>query len=544
MIAGQGRKGGRVTLQALLEELPVALVVGTSATTVAAMGISWLGQAPLRAPAVAPALILLFLSSVVVAMRYLLPHSAPERAWLCFAPFGWVLVVGAASLVVARESRVEWFLGGDNVRHLAYVADIVGNGALDYSENPYPRAWHALLAIGWLNFDGDVTADSLPGFLAMNAMATWVLFAVLVLATSSAAAAIARGVGLSGRQVMASALIAGFVVSTPRFMADTMALGFQTSVLAAVVLAVLARECVIERGSSVRRALVLTSSVVLMAHTWQLLLPAVVLPALILMWRSREPDPATSVKVLLLAAAGAVACFPPVVAVVTGFGAGHASLHGVVGSPPWLSLGLSLVAGMSVLPRLTRTSAVAACTVLAGPTLVAIGIAVAFSIPLEAYYPTKLLWHSAVIGIILIAPCSVMMSRAAAVRVLPVRLAGATLTLAATAFVLWGLVTPLGSQLGWWSTVDSSRVIRAAVAPGSVEAHGVWLDTPTESAVTRTLLSILRGEAVIDDRPSLADECAALRTAREPVVVSARSTTATVDRYDCVDGLLVVTASG
>ena len=149
------------------------------------------------------------------------------------------------------------------------------------------------------------------------------------------------------------------------------------------------------------------------------------------------------------------------------------------------------------------------------------------------------------IGIILIAPCSVMMSRAAAVRVLPVRLAGATLTLAATAFVLWG---PRSS-----ARVTARLVVHGRLVAGNPGSGCAWLGRGPRRLAgysdgvgrdARTLLSILRGEAFIDDRPSLADECAALRTAREPVVVSARSTTATVDRYDCVDGLLVVTASG
>jgi hypothetical protein len=116
--------------------------------------------------------------------------------------------------------------------------------------------------------------------------------------------------------------------------------------------------------------------------------------------------------------------------------------------------------------------------------------------------------------------------------------------LVAGAFVLWGFATPIGSQLGWWSTVDSSRVIRAAVAPGSSQAQGVWLATPTESAVTRTLVSVLRGETLMEDRPSVTDECVALRKARRPVVISSRSTTATVNRYDCADDLFVVAAPG
>ena len=127
-------------MTALLAELPNGLLIGLTVLTVTVSGASELSEAPLRQPVVALVLTVLVVSLVAVTTLWLSDESEPSLGWIGFIPTGWMVGLALAGLLIGRTDRIEWFLGGDNVRHMAFVAEIVDAGLVDYSENVYPRA--------------------------------------------------------------------------------------------------------------------------------------------------------------------------------------------------------------------------------------------------------------------------------------------------------------------------------------------------------------------------------------------------------------------
>lgn len=532
------------TLPELLSVLPTAVLVGLTVVTAVSLALSAILRAPLREPGVAPALVGLLVVSSAVAAWYLADRSSTSIGWGGAAPFAWVSAVGLAQLA-ARPDSFEWFLGGDNVRHVGLVAGLVQSGELSYAEAAYPRAWHSVISLLWLTGHDKVDRQSFSAFVSLNATMTWLLYALLVLATSSAAAAVAQRLGSRSRWATPlAAAVAGCWLLTPRFMADTLALGFQTTVLAAVILAVAVRECTVPRSHPMRRFLVLLALVVLMAHTWQLLIPAVAVPAAVAGWSLVWHDTARRERTLGIAAVAAsvaaATAVPPVMAAFTLVGVGGAAgATGVVVAPGW-PLVLAITAALYVVTRLPTQVALTSAAVTFSPVLVA-SLLVSRGGFFDSYYPAKLLWHTAALGAGFAAVVAVHATASAARSTAPVRSAGAVLGVGVGAIAVWGLATPLGSQVHAWSTVDASRVMGAVDIREAPDAQAVWMDTPTESAVTRTLLAALRSEVLLDDRLTIGEECAALRVAAVPTVVTSHSAVAARQRYECVDQLVVLT---
>ncbi|SFA95795.1 hypothetical protein SAMN05192575_102131 [Nocardioides alpinus] len=532
----------RFSPRVLLSELPAALLVGLAVVTTATLALGEIEQAPLRHPVVVLTLVSLFVAVMSALTWWFSGRSTPPPSWVGLFPTGWVLSVGLVGLLSGGPERVGWFLGGDNVRHLALVAEIVDVETLDYSDASYPRAWHTGVSLVWLLGHHGVDESSLSSFIGVNAGATWLLFVLLVLATSNFAASLARIVSPQVKRVEAgAALVAGFAVMTPRFMADTMALGFQTSILASVILAVVARECVIRRRT-LESFVVLISGVVLMAHTWQLLLPAVAVPAAVFGWQLFRRDWRAKTVAAAIASVGALASLPPVLAVVAGPGIAATTAEGVVSEPAWIVLVGSLGAAAFVLRRLPQRRALAAGGLLLAPALFAAVLSATGNISLTAYYPSKLLWHSAALGLSYLAVVGVSAAVQATQATLPLRLGGALLGVFMACVILLGCITPFRSQMGGWSTVDPARVLAASTATGASGAEAVWLESATESAVTRTLLMTLKGGRLSADRLTVAEECVALRVAETPTVVTSHSEASAIRRYDCVGRLFVLTA--
>lgn len=529
-------------LPLLVAELPAALLIGLTVTTVVVLSLGVIIDAPLRVPAVAPALLLLFLGTSAAAARWLSERVSPSLGRIGFVPAGWVLALGLFQLVSRRPYGTEWFLGGDNVRHVGLVSELVTSGVLTYDDHPYPRAWHTLLSLVWLTGGEDLDERSLESFVLVNVSGTWFLFALLVLATSNLAATVAQRLEPYGTRVApVAAFAAGCWVMTPRFMADTLALGFQTTLLASVVLAVAARECLIDDRQRWRRYAVLVVLVVLVAHTWQLLVPALVVPVAIMGWKLVRSDRQTSVVALASTAVAAVAAWPPFAAAFASLGVGAAASAGVAPRPAWLFFALASISMAWVLRRLPAREMAATGSVVFTPLLVAGALTVASGISLTSYYPSKLVWHASTVGIAFLAPVALAGVVRARRSVAPARIGGVVVAVSASVFALWGLITPLGSQFHAWSTVDAERVMGAVALSDSSNAKGVWMDSPTESAVTRTLLAAARGTVLFDDQPTVAEECEALRAAPTPIVVTSHPVGATKTRYGCVDDLVVLT---
>ncbi|GAB3035336.1 hypothetical protein GCM10011376_18980 [Nocardioides flavus (ex Wang et al. 2016)] len=513
-----------------------------SLVTVTALVLTKVADAPLRQQGIAAALLLLFAGSAAVVSWRLSEGSSRPTGWVTTVPACWVFAWGVAQLALQGPDAVEWFLGGDNVRHVGTVAEIVSTGDLTYADTAYPRAWHTVIALAWVFGGAALDESRILSFVLLNATSTWILFALLVLASSNLANAIAQRLQSQGWRAGAwAAALAGCWMMTPRFMADTLALGFQTTILAAIVLAVAARECVVGRTNRLNGYMVWVALVVLMAHTWQLLIPAVVVPAAVHGWRVAVSDAQARGRVLVLTSLGALGAAPPFLSAYTGPGIAASAAPGVSPVPSWLVLLASVIATMIVIRQLPRAEATGLGGVVLAPMLVGVAISGVLATSITSYYPSKLLWHTAAVGLGLFAVVTVSFVARAARAGPALRIGGVTIGTLASAFGLWGLVTPLGSQIHAWSTVDGQRVMSALEIPGSSEAQGVWMNTDTETAVTRTLIASLRGVALAADRMSVAEECAAMRESPSPVVVTSKSATAAHRRYDCVDGLQVIT---
>lgn len=545
-----GRQGVRsvgsrtVPVRAALMELPTGLLIGMTVVTASVMALGVLGDAPLHVAIVAPALCALFLITTIVSTWWLSDRSGRAVGWAGFIPAGWVLFVGLLSVFRDGADRVEWFLGGDNVRHLGEVISVVGSGRLDYSENAYPRAWHDAISVLWLVDHQVVDEQSVRSFIELNAAATWLLFACLVLATSNLASSLAQRLAPNTERLEScAALVAGFTALTPRFMADTMALGFQTSLLASVILVVAARECVVARRSQLGNVAVFLGLIVLMSHAWQLLIPAVTLPAIMVCWPIVRADIRTRTLALFMVAVAALAAVPPIRSVFLGPGVGATAAEGVVMPPMWLVLLAAALGSVAILIRRPSAHTLAAVATLATPTLSAIAITIAAGVSLTAYYPAKLLWNTAEMSLSFLAVVAVIVALRAVEAGPPLSLGGVVIGVLIAGGVALGAASPFGAQVGAWSTVDGGHVLETVTLPGASEAQGVWMETSTESAVTRTLLAQLGGQQLSRDRLTLAEECAALKASTQPTVVTTHSRASTLRRYDCVKPLVILSSS-
>ncbi|QKE85499.1 hypothetical protein [Arthrobacter sp. NEB 688] len=472
------------------------------------------------------------------------------RALLVAAPALLLVAVLVWSLSLPTAQRLEWFIGGDHVRHVVLVADERARGALDYSQRNYPRAWHTTVALGWSLTGPPSGRADLVGLLGLMSALVWMLSAALALATSSLTSAAARRVRLGPWTAAAAAAAAGAATLWPAFLANYQALGFEGSLTAALVVAVALRE-VLVRPASLVASLTAWAGLLVMANTWQLLLPVSGLLALAAtVARVRAAGPGGRRRRLAEAAAlvsvTALSSVPAMTAVVGTVGVGHAVVADVEAPVPLWLLGVGLAA-LGVLAARYRHDRgmllVLAVSVL--PALTALGLAVRLGIPVTRYYPAKLLWHTTVLGLAWTAVVAGGAWAGAGARALPGLLGRAVLGTAAGAVALGAVVTPLGAFSREWSTVDAATVLRLLEVPGAERAQVVWSSGPlVTDAATRILLDGYRPEAGRVDTPqgglTVAQECDLLRAATDPTVLSDHPQDEVRARYACVAGLTVL----
>ncbi|SDP26523.1 hypothetical protein SAMN04489867_1898 [Pedococcus dokdonensis] len=473
---------------------------------------------------------------------------------------GWAPAVPALVLtgyaVVSRfqsgPGRWEWFLGGDSVRHVVMTAAERSTGFLDYSVEPYPRAWHTLMACVWSATGAHGDAAGLLSLVDLLSTGIWLLYALLSLATGLTAQALGARCGLPARSAALCGLVAAALTLVPTLISNYLVLGLHSSVVGALLLAVTAREVVVRPAT--RRAVVVTGSCVLvMAHTWQLLLPAAALGFALVALAQLRPglvgaaDPgrrtgsggASAAWVggtVLVAAASAV---PSLAAVATKVGIQHATDAGVDAPVPFVLLTLALVSSVVLLVRRRRdlvvvTVALAVLgTALSGPLLAArVGISP------TTYYPSKLLWHAAVLGL---APTAVLGGRL--MGMLESRAKGAARVLwlgagaAIGAVVLGCLANPLIGASGAWPSPHGAVVLRAVTTPRAADAQVVWTGDGADDTISRILLDYYR----VAQTPArtaqggldVATECQLLSESDAPAVLSTRDEPDVRARYAC-----------
>lgn len=535
-------------------------VVALATVVVLATLADALGAAPLATRR--GSLVVLAVVAVVVALaglgmaRESRGHPDPPQSrgtrWLArtvvAAPA--VLLVGyvAGAHLLDTATRVEWFLGGDHVRHLVLVSDERALGALSYDIRPYPRGWHSSVALLWSAAGAPESSRDVPGLVSLMSTLVWLLSALLALATASLAAAVARRLGLSLLPSATAGGVAGALTLWPPFLADYQALGLESSLVAAVVLAVGLRELV-ERPGSRSAFGVACAGLLLMSHTWQLLLPFTAVLVLVTGWAMLRRHGGRAAVPAAAALAGAVlASAPSLLAVASDVGVGHASDADVVAPVPWVLLvaGLGAAALLAVRRRADRVLLVAVGLVVL-PAVTGVALALRVGVSVATYYPAKLLWHTALLGVVLVCPLLVwgwQRVSSSTTGVLRVGLRTA-LALAVAGVALGAVYAPSLAFRGVWSTVDAPTVLRLLAADDAVRAQVVWSGEPAATdAVTRILLDAYRDERSRSDTRqetlTVAEDCELLLAAPDPVVLSTRPAEEVRARYACAPGVDVI----
>ncbi|MFW5470904.1 hypothetical protein ACOCJ4_12760 [Knoellia sp. CPCC 206435] len=530
-------------------DLGAAIVLAMALVFSIAVGAGLLNWALLQSPAWSGAVLVMALAVSTTMVLRLRPESGGHDRLaglvLALPALGVSAVAGAGALRGAPDG-IAWFLNGDHPRHVVYAADTWVQGNLSYTVEGYPHGWHSLLAAVWSLEGAGLDPASITRLLSVMAFCSLLLSALLALSTAHLGRDLAVRLGLSRWASMTIGLAAGAATLLNVFLANYQALGYENSLLAATVVAVCSRE-VLVRGGKVLSLAVCASGTVVLAHTWQLLLPVVAVAAL---WCGREAVRERGnrgmIAVVVLAVAALTLGAPAVLAVVQGVGIDHATETGPDSPVPLVLLGLGLAScvALAVREHDPQVRCVAVLAVI--PSLLAVMLSIGLGVALLHYYPSKLLWQSALLGLSPLAAASAVLADRLLARGTGARIVASRVgTVVVAVCVAYGLLLPWGSQAGAWTTVDASRVLTALSSARAPESTVVWLGgNPTTDSVTRILLDTFRVEATRERAPqarlSVAQECELLEQAKAPVVLSTEPEQRVRERYACVPGLTAV----
>ena len=532
--------------------LVVALATIVSIAVVAAgLGLSVLGSRP------GAVSVLLAAIAVGVGLMCWLRPPGPQRrgagALVLAIPSLSVALTAVVVVLSSAPWAIEWFLNGDHPRHAVAVATVWEEGNLSYAVDKYPRGWHAALAAVWSATGAGFDSAPVGRLLVEMAVATLVLSAVLALATAHVGHALAVRVGLSGRVAVAVGLLSGSATLLNPVLANYQALGYENSLLTATVLAVCCREVLVRAGTRVS-LVVCSAGLVVIAHSWQPLLPPVAVAAAWCAWlavsrgglRERFTTAVCALIALAVGTPGLAAAVVRGTALNPALGAGPDTPVPTTPVPTvFLVLGTVAALVLAVQRRDGALRTVAAVTWI--PVVTALALRIALDLPIvEHYYQRKLLWQAAVLAIPWIGVAGALAAGAALERWPGAsRVARGVGGAFGGLVVAYSLLMPWGSQLGIWSTVDGRRVLTAVETPSAKDATVVWLqDTVTTDSVTRILLDVLRvpdhKERALQSGLTVGQECALLREADRPAVLSTAPVDAVRQRYACVSGLTVL----
>lgn len=464
-----------------------------------------------------------------------------------------VFTAAVVSLAWPLSEGAQWFFGGDHVRHLVFVAQLRRDGVLDYSTNPYPRAWQAFLGLVWSSLGQTSGASGVLVLLRLMSFAVWLLHGLMALTVGQLGASLARRAGLTPRQVGLAGLVAGGVSLWPTFLSNYQVLGFENSIVAVVLLAVAARE-LLERPSSLQALAVNAGAAAVMAHVWQLLLPVTVLGLVLSGLAVTGRDRRQTRWVILAGGLAGLTAWPGVHAVVSQVGLQSATNASVPSPLPALVFPVSLLAVAFLAVRLRRDRRVLAFgAVVASAIFGAVALAVRVGIPVTEYYPSKMLWTAAVLCLAPLGVATVHLgSRVRSwdghlARPLRGVLAGAVILLAG-----YSLMGPFFAVLGPSATADGPTTLGAMMAPEAATADVVWLPRPTaeetrfDSTTARLMLDVYearRGMSYRDQRsPSVVTECSILAASARPTVLSTAPRAEVASRYSCVPAITVIEA--
>ena len=530
-----------------------AFVVALSLFVGVVVALGWLGLHPLNAGP--PGSLTLGFAALAGVLTWLCLHrarsavSAP-RLWTIWVPAGPALVlIGylAVSRLLPLPRRTEWLLGGDHVRHLIMMAEAQNSGSLSYTDYAYPRGWHAFVAAVW-STAGISPRDDFSTVVDVTSALVWALSVLLAFTTACLASTLSARLGLSVRAAGLAGCLAGAATLLPWFLGNYQSLGLETSLLGAVLLAVVIRTQ-LARPDGVPALVVAGASIALLAHTWQLLLPVVALAALRSgLTVSRRHGPRGLAGAGALAAAVVVVAWPALVAVVTVVGVDHATDAGVEVPVPWLVLVLGVSAAVGASLRLSWSGRWALMLMLV-PAVTGLALAAWVGIAPTKYYPSKLIWHSAVLLLAPLAAAVVVGVRALHVRRPRARFARIVGGVVAACALLYVLVQPAAAFAGVWSTADGRMLFRLIETPGAAQAQVVWSGAGEGTdTLTRSFLDVVRSEPGPLRTPqavlTVAQECALLDAAEVPTVLTVMPEAQVRSRYACSPTATILRPSG
>ncbi|WP_270886446.1 hypothetical protein [Pedococcus sp. 5OH_020] len=463
----------------------------------------------------------------------------------------------AANVLLPLPAAAGWFLSSiDNTSHLLFASELRHVGSLSYDGYPYPLGWHALVAT-LMSASGAQTQGP-AGLLAsvrLTSVLVWGLYAVLVLAMSLCALHLARGLGLRDRAALGVGLLTGATMLTPSFFVFTMALGFQTTILLALVLVVAAQEGS-RRASHWPAFLTGCAALVAVAHTWQMALPIAMVPWVTsgaALWRRGRPG-VQRPGILATGAVAVLLAWSPMWAVLTQFGLGHASVPGAIAKPPvyWLTAG-AIGAVVTLKGRKPQGLAWMLAGMAATSLVTGVLVAQVVHTSLGSYYPTKMTWHAAVLAVPLAWTAVAQVSDTLRARSGPA--AGTWLTprralisgLAAM-FAVLAALTPFLAAFGQGPRANGA-ILRAVTRPAAADAQVTWRlgVSPRGEVIARMLLDFYH---VGTGRPrtpgaefDVAQSCAVLTLSRRPAVLTAASQEDVSEHFSCARAVRAIDAN-
>jgi hypothetical protein len=451
-----------------------------------------------------------------------------------------------------------FFLWGDNVMHARNVSAIGTLGRLDYSVWGKPGGWLSFVSLAVVSeTDARGTPGGLLALVSTNAQMVWALYALVCAATSLTAMALV-GHFRAPRWAAASAgLGAGAVMCWPSFFVFTMGAGFQTTIVLTFLLAVSAYEVLVAKANELHPLVICSAAVVLTTHNYPLGLPIAGVLWLGAMARCRQGrgvrfgprDRPLFVVVVCSALAAA-----PVLQILAGqVGVGGVAVSqedgGSVFRLPveWVASGILAAILCLFWPGLHRTVRWVGMAVLVG-FLEPIGAWVLLDVPLQNYYPTKLFWQVAALGVPLVCAWLCLAGGFLAQRFGPKLVkpaVAASMCVALTSTVLVGLLGVLPAALGFWSR-DQGRILNYAMSPDASQAQVVWRAGENDYEDWRIQRLVSTYSALRGLPPELSipvgrrEQCDTLRAAAVPAVLTKASQAEVTQRFSCVPGVVGV----
>ena len=477
----------------------------------------------------------------------------PEVVALSPALFLAGLGVWMATLPVTRATN--WFfLWGDNVMRARDVSAIGALGSLDYSAYRGPGGWLSFVSLAVVSeTDSRGTADGLLALVSTNALMLWFLYVMVCAATSMTAMALVSHFGAPRWTAALAGLGAGAVMGWPQFFVFTMGAGFQSTIVLTFLLAVAAYEVLTAKAGELRAVTVCSAAVVLAVHNYP---PGAAIAGVLWLGAMARYRQGRGVKVdrrdrsvIMVMVCSALATLPvlQMFSGASGVGVSRVAAVGSVMRLPveWVVPGVLAAILCLVWPGHSRAVRWVGIAVLIA-FLEPIGAWVLLDVPLQSYYPTKLLWHVAALGLPLvwawIALGGVRITQRLRPQLAKKAVAASTCVIL-TVTVLVGLVGVLPAALGFWS-LDQGRILISATSIDAPKAQVVWRAGENEDEdwrIQRLVSTYSRSRGLPDYLSipvGLSEQCETLRSVAAPAVLTSATQAEVTKRFGCAPGVV------